>query len=205
MIIQKNPSRTLRRPLALAASFVAPAIALAAFAGPASAGTGPSFVSYECSDSGDVDGPFLVVDVPDKKIDLLSDPEALAGSKADVLVFSGDVVDEYLEEEELTPYAMEEGVDRGDSATIEVGTGLYTVVLDFPPGYKELAPTASPNVDLLEIVAVSCGKKPNIKIDVVTPPLPKTGGDSDLALVIAPIAVLAGGALLALRRRFAAA
>lgn len=205
MITQKNLNRASRKPLALVASFAVPVLAVGAFAGSASAGIQPSFVSFECNDSGDVDGPFIVVDVPANPPGPDSDPNALAGAKADVLVFSGDVVDEYLAEEELSPYAMEEGVDPGDSATIEVGTGLFTVVLDFPPGYKDVAPTASPNVDLLEIVAVACGKKPNIKIDIVTPPLPKTGGETEPALVIAPIALLAGGALLMVRRRFAAA
>lgn len=208
MIIQENLNRASRKPLALVASFAVPVLVVGAFAGSASAGSSPTFgdfVSYECSDSGDVEGPYLVVDVPEGTPGPDSDPTILAGPKPDILVFAGLVADEYLAEAELDPYTVVEGADTGESSLIEVEPGSYTVVLDYPPGYKELAPTASPNIDQIDFANVSCGKKPRVKVNVTTPPLPKTGGGTEPALVIAPIALLAGGALLVVRRRFAVA
>lgn len=201
----------LRRTL-LAAAVVSP-LALALATGSAVSAkkviATPASADYECQNSESSDAPFIVATAPILDNEPATEIDPLAGPQVQVLVFQGNVGAAFLDET-LTdePFAVSaDKISDGESIEIEVPQGLYTVVFDLPKYYKDNGPDAAPDwkLDAVDTVYVNCGGGPNFDFDlnVSVKPLPKTGAGLNPALVLAPITMLAGAALIMVRRRLA--
>lgn len=212
MTINNLRSSKLRRTLLVAAALSPVAVVLAT-GGAVSAKKiilTPASATYECQNSDTSEAPFIVATAPVLDNEPATEVDPLAGPQVRVLVFQGNVSAAFLDGT-LTdePFATgANNISDGESIEIEVPRGLYTVAFDMPKFYKDASPEADPDwkLDVVDTVYVSCGGgNPdfNFDLNVSVKPLPKTGAGLDPALVLAPIAVLAGAALIMVRRRLA--
>lgn len=151
------------------------------------------------------DGPVLIIDTDGD----LPEPKSASASNGydedefDVLIFEGDVEDDWESEDPIKTW------EQVDSGTFyhSVDEGTYTVVIDYYPLNSEPIETGIlqrevPN-DFVEVIRVSCPtrKKPT-PTPTPAPVLPQTGSESSTLLVVAPMMVLLGGGLILARRRF---
>ena len=150
------------------------------------------------------DGPVLIIDTDGD----LPEPKSASASNGydedefDVLIFEGDVEDDWESEDPIKTW------EQVDSGTFyhSVDEGTYTVVIDYYPiNDLDEASVLQPQdrQDFVEVIRVSCPtRKRPTPTPTPAPVLPQTGSESSTLLVVAPMMVLLGGGLILARRRF---
>jgi LPXTG-motif cell wall-anchored protein len=138
------------------------------------------FVTIYCSG----ETPEILVTLPQR------DPPSAKGPKYDVYVYENEAKGF---DEEVT------NLDQGGSAVFATGEGTFEIEI-YLAGDEE--PVYSNTIEVDCSNARNPGGGYNINLPK-TPKLPTTGSNTDTLLILAPMMVLLGGALIAARRRFA--